>query len=167
MQMMRTEPANTDIKNPTEKETYAIALFLDLCYLYIAKKGEVMGGLDSKNWKIGHFLTTADYFEQNVGYPQGKLPSQEVWCNCRNDHVPVSVNAVGKITTVDDPELIEMYEGLMLFPVKLYKEMCKQFTNVMQKHFAEHIRIDDSKPFGAVMAFKQNVIWKLSKLCRR
>jgi hypothetical protein len=54
-----------------------------------------------------------------------KLLSQEVWCNPSNDYVPVSVNAVGKIITVDDPELIEMNEGLMRFPGKLYKEMCK------------------------------------------
>jgi hypothetical protein len=46
--MMRTELANTEIKIPVDKETYAIAPFLDLCYMYIPKNGEVKGGLDPK-----------------------------------------------------------------------------------------------------------------------
>ncbi len=44
--------------------------------------------------------------------------------------------------------------------------MNKLITSAPQKHF-ESVAIDDEEPFGALMVYPRNVVWRLSLQCIR
>ena len=165
-QAIKNDLSTMEVRDSATKKTYPIQPFLKMCYCYIPKKDEMKGkGLRKSHWKIVHFLTTADYFIDEAGFPSGKLPNHKEWCQHRGDAFTVYVNVFGEVLYVDDPDVEGMYDGLVNFPVKLYNEMNRQFALALQKHFATPLAIDDAEPFGALMAFQRHVIWRLVKQC--
>ena len=163
---IRNDLISYEARDPITKQTYPIPSFLKMCLLHVPTKAEMNGkGMRKKNWKIPHFLPTADYFIEHAGFPPGKLPSHEEWCEYRNDSFTVYVNVFGEVLRVDDAEVIEMYDELVNFPIKLYNDVNRQFINALQKNFADPIDIDDDEPFGALMAFQRHVVWKMVKQC--
>jgi hypothetical protein len=80
-----------------------------MAYFYVPKKKELAQGFTQDNWRMVHFLPTAEYYEKEAGYPRGKLPSYRRYCPYRDDDCTVCVDSLGQVWTVDDQEVIDMY----------------------------------------------------------
>ena len=148
------------------KKSYPIKPFFKMAMMYIPTKIEMRGKGLGPNWKLNHYLVDAEYFVEHAGYPQGKLPCFVEYCNYRNGPFPVFVNATGDVIRYDDHSILEWYDEISKFPPKLYPEMNKLITSALQKHF-ESVTIDDEEPFGALMVYQRNVVWRLSLQCIR
>ena len=105
---IRNDLISYEARDPITKQTYPIPSFLKMCLLHVPTKAEMNGkGMRKKNWKIPHFLPTADYFIEHAGFPPGKLPSHEEWCEYRHDSFPVYVNVFGEVLRVDDADSLQ------------------------------------------------------------
>ncbi len=60
-------------------------------------------GIHKKYWKAYHFLGTAQYSIDQAGFPSGKLPCHEEWCDYRQDACTVYVSVFGEVIQFHDP----------------------------------------------------------------
>jgi hypothetical protein len=60
-----------------------------------------------------------------------------------------------------------MYEGVISFPQKHYKELNRQVSATLSKHLLGSIRADNSEPFGGLLMLscQRYVVWRLAKIC--
>ena len=72
----------------------------------------------------------------------------------------------GDIIQIDDPKIQQWYEQIVALPPKLYNALNSLVTVALQKCFAEP-PIDEEEPFGALMVFLCNVVWRLILQCIR
>ncbi len=122
----------------------------------------ITGSLSRTSWKIDHFLTTTNYFVEEAGFPQGKLPDQERFCPYRNDFFQVFTDVFENILDVDDAIVNAWYDYVTSFPHKLYNEMNRHIVTELRKH---HIScdIDEDEIFGGLIAFQTGVVYRLVK----
>ena len=170
--LITNELNSVDLKHPSTKKTYSIKPFLKLCSFHIPTAAEMsqMGngkGLNKKYWKAHHFLATAQYYVDQAGFPSGKLPCHEEWCDYRQDACTVYVSVFGEVIKFHDPIYIQWYDQIVAFPQDMYNTLNNHVTTVLQKHFADPPAIDEEEPFGALMFFQRHVVWRLVLLCIR
>ncbi len=96
------------MRDPATKKAFPIAPFLKMCNYHTPTNVEMSNGkgLDKKNWKINHFFGTSKYYTDSAGFPIGKLPCHEEWCDYRQDSCTVHVSVFGNIIQFDDPKII-------------------------------------------------------------
>ncbi len=64
-----------------------------MCNYHIPTSAEMSGkGLNKRNWKVNHFFGTAKYYTETAGFPNGKLPCHEEWCEFRQESCIVHVS---------------------------------------------------------------------------
>ncbi len=68
---------------------------------------------------------------------------------------------------IDYPKIQQWpgYEQIVSFPLNLYIALNSFVTGALQKCFAESPAIDEEEPFGALMVFQRNVVWRLVLQC--
>jgi hypothetical protein len=105
-----------------------------------------------KAFENGNF-GTANYFVERAGLSKGKLPCHQHLCNyCQNElECTVFVSVFGDIIRYDDPNIQDWYDFIVSIPPKLYMEMNRNVTSVLQKEIADPPCIDEEEPFGALM----------------
>ena len=152
-----------ELRDPVSKTLHKIAPFLKMATMYVPRLEEIRDGtLTNILWKINHFLTTVDYFVDQAGFPEGKLPDEEVFCPSLQIKHKVFTDAFGVIQDVDDVAVIAWYDYVTTFPPKLYNEMNKHIAAELRKrHIPCDIKHDE--PFGALIAFQNRVVFRLVK----
>ncbi len=67
----------------------------------------------------------------------------------------------GDIIRYDYPNVQKWYDLIVAFPPKLYMEMNRFVTAALQMCFADPLSIDEEEPFGVLMVYPFNVVWRL------
>ena len=155
----------TEIK--IDKVNYSLYPFGQLINFYIPRGIEMRdahGNVSLDNWGLAHFLTHAEYFEEQ-GFKKGKYPYQDHWCPHRNEYAKATMDVTGRPVTVDDPTFIEMVKALKAFPPKGYRDANNRIIEFIFKDTIEGVvNIDPREPFGALIVFQQVDTWNLTKI---
>ena len=96
---IRNDLHSQEVKDQATKKTFPIGPFLKMCEFHIPTNAEMSNGkgLNKRNWKINHFFGTATYYTESAGFPNGKLPCHEEWCEFRQESCTVHVSVFGDI----------------------------------------------------------------------
>ena len=86
---IRNDLISYEARDPITKQTYPIPSFLKMCLLHVPTKAEMNGkGMRKKNWKIPHFLPTADYFIEHAGFHRESCQATKNGANTDMIHSP-------------------------------------------------------------------------------
>ena len=132
-QQMISRMRQVTARDPVTKLSVDTDPLVELLSYYIPTKAEMAyseGWYNGKTWGISHFLLTAEYL-MSRGYPRGILPNWVTFCKHRGIVQKVLINARGEPIDIDDPRIINMVEGLRVIPPKMFKEIGRMFTEVI------------------------------------
>ena len=163
-QQMTTRMRQITAKDPVTKIIVDTDPLVELLSYYIPTKAEMSfsgGQYNLKNWGISHFLFTADYLVAK-GYPRGILPSWETFCEHQGIAQKVQINARGETVDIDDPRVINMVEGLLDIPPKMYKEIGRMFTEIVTDTVTGKVTFDAKEPFALLLWYQQNVTFQIA-----
>jgi hypothetical protein len=105
---IKNKLSSAEVRDSATKKTYSIAPFIKMCNFHIQTNAEMTQmsngkGIHKKYWKAYHFLGTAQYSIDQAGFPSGKLPCHEEWCDYRQDACTVYVSVFGEVIQFHDP----------------------------------------------------------------
>ena len=151
-----------------EKKLYSLHPFRQILSFYIPRGIEMSitnGILSLDEWGSNHFLTNAEYFEEQ-GFKKGRYSHQHYTCPHRNEFVKATMDVMGRVVTVDDPEFSEMVEAVKAFPPAAYREANNSIIEIIHKYIIESAAsINLLEPFGAIIFLQQSITWNLAKVC--
>ena len=119
------------------------------------------------DWRHSDFLYTAESIERDHGYPEGLLTHKLHWCPYREEEFPVFIDIYGNVINIDDQDLDITFRQARNFPEKLHKEFSRTMQTLWSQIFAGSLDIESEEPLGALIAYQQSVVIRISKKAKK